>query len=545
MAIEKKKAVVTMCFGEFEYMAEVTHPSIKAYADKIGADFLVINERKISKKYLHYEKFQLHDMFKDYHRIIYVDTDIIIRPDCPNLFDMVKEYKLGIFDEGRFGDFLPVVRDACVKYNISIPKWERQSYNTGVMVLSRLHRKIFVKPEQEYDIVGGLAHYEQPYINLKIISGGYLVQDIGYKFNRMSLMDKLTGEHRLSSYIVHYANAAPVQSRLGLIKEDIKLWEKDAPDYRYARNIHVEVGGGLGDQVDAEPVVRYMCNHVYKGDNIRLRSHFPQIFEHLPVKMPDEMEMKKDQTIYYRIETLPGPETPLWQNVAQTLCHSTDFISIACLRRILPDLDKRITMKMKDEALFSLINTVGIKNLMEYVLVHPGKGWDSKTFPEDFWQGVVDGLAEKNIPTAIIGKCISERQGLVDIECPENVLDLRNLINLDELIALISQAKIVISNDSAPIHIAGAFDNWIVLIPSCKHPDHVLPYRHGVKTYKTKSLYKKLTCDSIDSSPTMIDGQTIDYVVGDIHDYLPDTGDVIKSVEQIISHPDWCFYGES
>lgn len=538
-----KNAVVTMCFGEFNKMAEITHPSIKAYADKIGADFVVIKEKKVSENFIHYEKFQIYDLFKKYNRLIYIDTDVIVRPDCPNLFEEVPEYKLGIFNEGRFGSYLPVVRDACVKYKISLEKWEGQSYNTGVMVLSRLHRKIFVKPEEEHDIIGGLAHYEQPYLNLKIISGGYLVEDIGYKFNRMSLMDKLTGENRLASYIIHYASAAPVKARMKLIEEDLRSWEETAPDYFYPKNIHVNVSGGLGDQIDAEPVVRFICNKMFKGDNIRVKTHFPRIFKHLPVRVATDSQIKKDPNIYYKIETLPSPETPLWQHLAQTLCHTTDFISISSLRRILPDIDKTIRLHTDFNDIKSLIDTIGIRDLTKYILVHPGKGWASKTFPAEFWQSIINRLAEEKLPVAVVGKVISEEQGLVDIECPENVLDLRNLLSLDELIALVSQAKILISNDSAPVHIAGAFDNWIVLIPSCKHPDHVVPYRYGIKYYKTLSLYKKLTCDAIDSSPTQVDGQTIDYVVGDIMDYLPDAEDVVQKAKVINSYTkDQCFF---
>lgn len=534
-----KTAVVTLTMGDgFKAMAEVTHPTLKAYADKIGAEFVVINQPKYHVTYPQYEKFQVYDILTQYSRIIYLDTDIIVRPDTPNLFEIVPEYALGIFNEGSFMELMGVIQDACKKFSVSIPKYSGQSYNTGVMVLSRLHRGIFKYPGKEFNVYDtgkghGVYHFEQPYINTQILANDYKVQELPYKYNRMSFMDALTGEHRLSSYIVHYANAIPPEQRLPVIQNDLVSWSNTS-DYFYPRNIHVNVGGGLGDQIDAEPVIRYMTQHVYPKDNVRVRTDFKPIFNHLPVRLVSQQEhireQRTDPTIYFTIETLPSPESPLWQFVAQTLCHTTDFASISSLRRILSDKDKQIILKVEPEDIESVQSTLPGVDLKKLVLVHPGKGWPSKTFPNSYWQEIINGL--QGITVAVIGKYLSNEQGLVDLEIPEGVHDLRNMLSLPELIAIISQCAILISNDSAPVHIAGAFDPWIILLPSCKHPDHVLPYRHGAKTYKSKTLYRKLTCDSIDSSPTQVHGQTIDYVVGDIMDYLMPAKDVVTTIRE-------------
>lgn len=535
-------AIVTLCVGDvMEPIAKLSHPTIKAYADKIGADFIVLDEKKISESVIQYEKFQIFKLLTQYDRIIYLDTDMIIRPDCPDLFEEVPEDQIGVFNEGRFTDTMELIRDTCIKYQISIPKWDRQYYNTGTMVVSRLHRHLFKKPDKEFELYNcgdnrAVAHYEQPYLNVKIITEGYKVHELNHKFNRLSIMDSITGENRLSSYIIHYAGA-PRAVIPNIMSQDLEAWQQLGPDYKIPKNLHVSVGGGIGDQVDAEPVIRYMCEKIYPGDNIQVVTHFPSLFKHLPIEVltHDQLFQKrrKDPTIYKSFETLPGPESSLWQYIAQSLCHTTDFASISVLRRILPDIDKQIKLDINPQALDSVKEILGDINPQEMVLVHPGKGWASKTFPDEWWQGIIDGLAENSVPSAVIGKYISKEQGMVELNCPDGVIDLKNLLSLEELVALVSLAGILVSNDSAPIHIAGAFDNWIVLIPTCKDPDHVLPYRNGFKTYKSKALYKKLTCDAIDSSPTQVDGQTIDYVIGEIMDYLPDVSDVVNSVIEI------------
>jgi ADP-heptose:LPS heptosyltransferase len=94
-------------------------------------------------------------------------------------------------------------------------------------------------------------------------------------------------------------------------------------------------------------------------------------------------------------------------------------------------------------------------------------------------------------------------------------------------------ANVLVSNDSAPVHIAGAFDNWIVLIPSCKHPDHVLPYRNGASAGRNIALYKKLTLDDLDSQPTIIYGSTAEKIKDDWQRYLPDPESVVERVLSI------------
>ena len=80
-------AVITIAIGEhYQQLSTLTHPTIRRYADRIGADFIAITEQKISETTPHWEKFQLLDYLNTYDRILYVDTDVLIRKNCPNIF---------------------------------------------------------------------------------------------------------------------------------------------------------------------------------------------------------------------------------------------------------------------------------------------------------------------------------------------------------------------------------------------------------------------------------------------------------------------------
>ena len=70
--------------------------SIEDYADKINADFVLLNGRKQGSLFL--EKFRIKRFVEQYKRSIYIDYNHIIKEDCPDLFDIVPEDKVGIFD---------------------------------------------------------------------------------------------------------------------------------------------------------------------------------------------------------------------------------------------------------------------------------------------------------------------------------------------------------------------------------------------------------------------------------------------------------------
>jgi lipopolysaccharide biosynthesis glycosyltransferase len=228
----KEYLVFTISIGEYhQKIAKYTIPSIKKYAEKIGADF--INIKEVKKEYItqKWNKFHIHELLNDYKRILYLDIDLIIREDCPNLFDVVPENKLGMFNEGRYSSRLDYLIQASEYYKEELPKWNGKFYNSGVMVISRKHKHIFAMP-RGVDFV----ETDQPYINLRIQKDKIDMFDLHYDFNRMDILDSFCGISRLNSYIIHYAGA-PKEMIFDVLKKDIKKWKEDYPEYKYKRNI--------------------------------------------------------------------------------------------------------------------------------------------------------------------------------------------------------------------------------------------------------------------------------------------------------------------
>jgi hypothetical protein len=68
----------------------MTYPLLRRYAEKIGADFQVINERKFPNFPVVYEKLQIYELGKNNDWNIYIDSDALVHPD---LFDITEHLK--------------------------------------------------------------------------------------------------------------------------------------------------------------------------------------------------------------------------------------------------------------------------------------------------------------------------------------------------------------------------------------------------------------------------------------------------------------------
>jgi hypothetical protein len=217
-----KNLIVTITIGDrYTQLSKATHPTIEKYAEKIGCDFIVIRDTKYSIP--HYEKCNLKKLFEEYDRICYIDTDIIVHPDAPNIFDIVPENKLGLFNELPYHANL---EKSFIKYlndkNIQIPK-ELKYYNTGVIVASKNHSSFFEDPKviEEH-------FFEQTYLNSNIIKNDIEVFSLPFRYNRQYCLNEKIPEHYLYSYFVHYSSIFDHQDIEKTIKDvnnDLDAWK--------------------------------------------------------------------------------------------------------------------------------------------------------------------------------------------------------------------------------------------------------------------------------------------------------------------------------
>lgn len=199
-----KRAVITLAIG-YQPFWGLTHPLMERYAQRIGADFVVIDQSQKSSNLTEgykLEKFQLKYYLEQYDRVIFLDSDIAIHPQCPNLFDLVEQQELGAVCEclpyfNREGIF----QEAAQFYGVPYPGNDQQWFNTGMMVLSHHHRQLFneplnIKTFNARNMDGSIAPerftwLDMPLLNCLRIACKIPLHNLGYSFNYLSPLTRI------------------------------------------------------------------------------------------------------------------------------------------------------------------------------------------------------------------------------------------------------------------------------------------------------------------------------------------------------------------
>jgi len=311
------------------------------------------------------------------------------------------------------------------------------------------------------------------------------------------------------------------------------------------RLIVFDVGGiSIGDEICVEPSIRYAIK-LYEGSSNELRvlANHPRIFSHLNIfvaSTPDAVlkGQKPDMVIPCSpySKTPKGVEIHPFTTYAPTLFISTvDFSSLFMLRRILPDKDKRPKIVLSNDGLEKLKKLVQPHDTSSLTIVHVGATAEDERFiPASFWNKVIEKLIKLGHTVAVFGS--SERGPIAKVNQP--VIDLVDKTDLDTFFALIANCRLLLTNDSSPVHVAGAFDTPIVVIPTLRHPDRLLHLRNGSKYYKARAVYKKLAIDDSEFIPERIDEiiQQHFTVFPDVYEYLPETEKVVEAATELL---DW------
>jgi lipopolysaccharide biosynthesis glycosyltransferase len=176
---------------------------MKRYAAAIDADFVVVDEQG-DHSLPHFAKLDLARLLNEYDRICYVDSDVIIRPDSPDIFREVPIEAVGACDEAEFApDRRITFREFCVIMDCPVNEKEGYTlpyFNTGVMVFSRCHKGIFIQPSREIR-----SYYEQTYLNFLFYITRTTMYRLTYMYNRTVVINMALGGDMLCGYFNHYA----------------------------------------------------------------------------------------------------------------------------------------------------------------------------------------------------------------------------------------------------------------------------------------------------------------------------------------------------
>ena len=150
----ERRALATLAVGRAgEEMLSVSRPFMERYARRVGAEFVVLSERKIdyrlqwrkSRVNLHLEKFQMGPLLDSFERILYLDADILLSPAMPDFFDLAGPEELGVVEDPGTANAAKRAEEMAhiERKRGALPKPPPPYFNAGVLLLSRAHRELF------------------------------------------------------------------------------------------------------------------------------------------------------------------------------------------------------------------------------------------------------------------------------------------------------------------------------------------------------------------------------------------------------------------
>lgn len=264
--MKSKYAMITRADKNCKELIETTHCILQDYAKQWNCDFIVLDESKDEdwmKTYedRHYRILQVGDILDNYERAIVIDSDVVIVPGCENPFDVVAPEKIGSIyeDKGsRQQHRRQIIKDIQAKFGDV--GWKEGYINTGFMIVSKQHKKIFEKINGES--LWTEFGYDDPLLAYNAHKYGFEIQELDCKFNFMSMHGESWNgsKNRFDAFVIHYSGAAMFEddqsgrkkgsndlaSRIELIKSDI---ERITAGIMVFRETHLTEKQGLGSFV--------------------------------------------------------------------------------------------------------------------------------------------------------------------------------------------------------------------------------------------------------------------------------------------------------
>jgi lipopolysaccharide biosynthesis glycosyltransferase len=227
-----KNAIVIIDIAQngFNGITQYSLNSFKSYSQRVNADLIVIDTPQLESKYklytqspypyIRFEKNQIYDLFDTYDRILRLDSDTLIKKDCPNYFDLdssnlyVTREDVGSRKDNR----LKRIRN--IKKQLGeVEGWNDFYFNSGVLLASKLHKEAFNLNNIDLTKVSGNMQ-EQSVLNWLSFYNKFNLVDLGPTFNFLDFFEKDKVAFKKNSYIIHYAGMT-YQDKLTELKNDI------------------------------------------------------------------------------------------------------------------------------------------------------------------------------------------------------------------------------------------------------------------------------------------------------------------------------------
>jgi heptosyltransferase-2 len=113
-----------------------------------------------------------------------------------------------------------------------------------------------------------------------------------------------------------------------------------------------------------------------------------------------------------------------------------------------------------------LLKSLKINDNHKFIIIAPGSVWYTKRFPEEKFVKLLDSFTGDNINIVLIGS--EDDHGLCErilsLSNNKNIYNLAGELSLLQTAELIRKGKLLVTNDSAPLHIANSVKTDVIAI---------------------------------------------------------------------------------
>lgn len=230
---QSDKCIITIVAGEkYVRIFNKIKAGYEEYAKKVGADLVILGD--YTQGWWGLEKFRIKPFVEAYERTCFLDSDIIIKNNAPNIFDMVPDGQIGIHDDWpyiihkpfNFLQWRDAERNILVKSQVADENFDYAIhdtlFNTGVVLTSKCHADIWTPMKKPFP---GNHCDEQFWVEYLILKKGYEVCKLPFSMNCQYWTDVF---HRVAGlkeyYFLHLATDATKDEKETVLEEVLEKY---------------------------------------------------------------------------------------------------------------------------------------------------------------------------------------------------------------------------------------------------------------------------------------------------------------------------------
>ena len=127
-----------------------------------------------------------------------------------------------------------------------------------------------------------------------------------------------------------------------------------------------------------------------------------------------------------------------------------------------------------------------------YICIHPAFNWESRTWPQEKWQELINSLIELGYKVVVTGKSEEKPEignwhkvkYIFKFKENPNLIDLSDKANLSQTWHIINRAEKFITMDTGLLHLAGCTNTEIIQLGSSINYKFRAPFRMGSQEYR-------------------------------------------------------------